>query len=65
MLVPLRKDERSEFRKKIAEKCDKSDWVLLANPPLQHHMFYQVEKDESEIKSTAVTTDDDYNLDDL
>ena len=66
MVVPLSKEQRAEFRKKVDEKCEKAGWQLLANPPYTHHMLYQVDKDDTEtIKSTAVTTDDDLTLDDL
>ena len=71
MLVPLNKDQRKEFRKKVEEKCSGADWVELANPPYTHHMFYQVDKEETETiggHSTAADTfdiDGDFNLDDL
>ena len=66
MLCFLKKDERAKFREKIQDLCNKAKWKGLPNAPFGHHMFFEVDKDESEIKSTAANTEDeDLNLDDL
>ena len=66
MLCNLNKEERAKFREKIDEKTKNAKWKSLPNPPFKHHQFYEVDKDETDIKSTAVTTEDeDFNLDDL
>ena len=66
-LCTLDKEKRGLFRGKIIEKAENAKWKGLPNPPYNHHLFFEVDKDESDIKSTAANTEDedDLNLDDL
>ena len=69
-LAILSKVQRSDFRAKIMEKCEAAEWKLVAKPPYNHHMLFEVDKDE-ETQSTAVSNNididdiDNLNLDDL
>lgn len=73
MIVPLRKEQRVEYRKKIFEKTVKAGWVHQdKKQPFSHHLLFEVDKDETAKSSTAASTDfanidniDDINLDDL
>ena len=69
-LTVVKKDEKGKFRDEITKKAEKAHWVPLANPPFKHHMFFQVDKSETDLstKSTAAATeviDDLMDLDKL
>lgn len=66
-LVPLKKEQRVAYREKLVERCQAANWVEMKNPPFKHHVFWQVDKEETEAsKSTVASTiDDDFSLADL
>ena len=46
-IVIIKKEQRAEFRTKIAEKCEKANMKLVGTTPYNHHMFYEVKKDDN------------------
>ena len=67
-LAILNKEQRQDFRTKIMEKCEQAEWRLVAKPPYNHHMLFEVDKiEDSTAASTTNLEDDidDLNLDDL
>ena len=63
-LCSINKETRTKYREEVTAKCQKADWFELKNPPFSHHMFFQVEKEETEMtKSTAPTNNNDFDSD--
>lgn len=48
-IVIMKKDQRAEFRAKISEKCEKANMKLVGTTPYNHHMFYEVKKENNVI----------------
>ena len=46
-VVIMKKEQRAEFRAKIAEKCEKANMKLVGTTPYNHHMFYEVKKEDN------------------
>ena len=46
-IVIMNKKQRAEFRSKIAEKCEKANMKLVGTTPYNHHMFYEVKKEDN------------------
>jgi len=49
-IVIMNKEQRAEFRTKIAEKCEKANMKLVGCTPYNHHMFYEVKKENNILK---------------
>lgn len=47
-LVILKKDQQAKFREMIEEKCQEAKWNKVPKYKYDHHMLYQVDKDEDE-----------------
>ena len=43
-IVIMNKEQRAEFRSKIAEKCEKANMKQMSTTPYNHHLFYEVAK---------------------
>lgn len=65
MIVPLRKEQRIQYRKNIFEKTTKAGWVQDKNQPFSHHLLFQVDKEETAKSSTAASTTDFANIDNI
>ena len=61
-LCVLKKEQKSEFRDKIAAKCQKAGWKQSSAMPYKHHVLYEVHKEES-AQEEASTCDESLKLD--
>jgi len=41
-LVILKKDQRAEFRTKLAEKLKEVGWNKVESAPYDHHLLYEI-----------------------